>query len=79
MSPSLTLQQRLPISHHCLLAFNSRLTQRMHGVVQEPGSEGVFRTLSWLIGWVVLDLCMAASQLQQLGHVTNSMVLVSTA
>jgi len=35
-----------------------------------------FELYPGLIGWVVLDLCMAASQLQELGHITNSMILV---
>jgi hypothetical protein len=35
-----------------------------------------FELYPGLIGWVVLDLGMAASQLSQIGYITNSMALV---
>jgi len=35
-----------------------------------------FELYPGLIGWVVLDLCMAASQLSRIGYITNGMALV---
>lgn len=35
-----------------------------------------FELYPGLIGWIVLDLGMAASQLAKIGYITNSMVLV---
>ncbi len=35
-----------------------------------------FELYPGLIGWVVLDLGMAAAQLAKIGYVTNSMILV---